>query len=74
MNHSSNYGVAGHDQRQVRKRSLQSDRFTIIASKGNCGGINLTQTRKFFANLLEIRSGKLGDRGPRHPLRRGGIK
>ncbi len=65
MNHSSNNGVAGHDRRQLRKRSLHSNRSPIIASQEQSRRHKLDPTRKFFANILEIRSGKLGDRQPR---------
>jgi hypothetical protein len=74
MNHSSNNGEAGHDHRQLQKRSLQPTGFPIIASNGQPRRHKLDLTRKFSANLLEIRSGKLADRGTRHPLRRGAIK
>jgi hypothetical protein len=55
MNHSSNIGPAGHEGRRVLLRRLGGNRFNIMASQDDRGGIKLDVRLKFFADIQENR-------------------
>jgi hypothetical protein len=64
MNHSSNIGPAGHEARRILLRRLGGNRFTIMASQEDRGGIKLDVRLKFFADILENRLGRPASPAP----------